>query len=1082
MPNHVSCEAERLRTDGAYSGFLARIWRSGRDGEKWLSQKTQSLRQIRRERGPIIKNPTLGDRLRLFLYRYHSIKATSILSGVLLAGLLLLASAVGLLVDDKTLEKIAGLSELILGISGVFGSIIGILIAVVVFAVQFHGGPRRDASKLMRFLIRWEALVPIAGIGLTVVAVQIVAAVIGTLWWQQIIYGLAVADLIVIPITVWLVLYLFHRMLYSITTDFFTEGVMPGLTVEHVTRLDWDSYWVAMAATLYGNANIGASDSSELGQLGVNYYRWQLGRKRKKTIPFGTPKSGILVDVNLNVVAQMAQIVQSEFPSASLVMTKGIGTKIENSTIFQLEYPSQEHAEGSRSESQRNERLLHQLSEKAIRVQSSKPDDWKEMLNAIIASAIDRIRDGDWREADQITKIILRLHERRLDRPDRSRTDSGEINLGGFFSSENIYGMSHVAANSKEPEIIDVVCKFALGLAELSFAHNVLSLYQKALKLIPVTYYRLASIGDSKSGLIQRIDVWLGRLHQLDLHTIEEWRKQKEGLRPYYKIAITEVIQMSRDAIRFSRLQDALDFHQRAVQIVQYESYRGDDREVDAELVDHLCYGQVLLIGWALELTRRKEIDVEHLSKLLEGVIRENNKLQLSSPWLDSYEARRSLEESSGYDANRWLDTLRRYRSGEVYSGFVSEEWIFHGLLLLLLKNPPSSHLRNTQIPTRMPRGHEVVVGAINDVLNVPGLDDALTKDEKEENDEKLIKQLEENKEAIARAFEIRRLLRKRTDIESAVLQPLSEKIRIAGLESAQASLERLTPGWLISPAPNWPAALVRPFPTRSIRHAPRQWYCESESPIVNLGEYEGEDLASHEQVELIYGIEKQSKGVIIARSIDELKKRIRKACRLLRERGYCPNTLFLPHQDRFANELTGLPRWRRTDLDRELRGHSGVWEGLNIYDIPYGNTEVAIVADSAKLWGRHDAAEDHLSFSLVDEFADKNNELLQKAREAKTEADVPDVKEIKIKANWTLIPRYGYADLKAALHIPLDLSKFGYAMIEGDELYHRPDCTRITDSDNIVYGLMNGVNANDINRQPCPDCEPDKWDWEEED
>jgi len=254
------------------------------------------------------------------MYGFHTIKATSALFGATLTVVLVLAGVVGITVDEATLASLKGLPELTLAIAGVLGGVIGILIAIIVFAVQFHGEPSRDVLQLMRFLIRWEGLVPIAGLTLAFVTAQVVVAIFGTLWWERLTYGMAVVDLFGTPLAVWTVIYLFHRMLYSITTDFFTQGVMPGLTVEYIAKLDRDSRWVAMDRALYGKVGQKTDSASELGQLGVKFSPWGW-RSRSRVQPLDPMRSGVLVDVNLSVIARMVEIVRSKMPGSSLICT-----------------------------------------------------------------------------------------------------------------------------------------------------------------------------------------------------------------------------------------------------------------------------------------------------------------------------------------------------------------------------------------------------------------------------------------------------------------------------------------------------------------------------------------------------------------------------------------------------------------------------------------------------------------------------------------------------------------------------------------------------------------------------------------
>jgi hypothetical protein len=68
-----------------------------------------------------------------------------------------------------------------------------------------------------------------------------------------------------------------------------------------------------------------------------------------------------------------------------------------------------------------------------------------------------------------------------------------------------------------------------------------------------------------------------------------------------------------------------------------------------------------------------------------------------------------------------------------------------------------------------------------------------------------------------------------------------------------------------------------------------------------------------------------------------------------------------------------------------------------------------------------------------------------------------------------------GIRDPDAAVRIDLDLSRFGYAMREADELFHLPNCPSLKTGAKPVYSLMPWAPGDEGERTACPKCHPDK-------
>ncbi len=245
MDRIQSFEGQR-QEDGAYRGVVASVWRWGRDGECWLSHKTPTFRSLKRRREALQQRLDWADRFRRSLYRFNGVRSTALLALLTLLVLIGAAAFTSVFHSNNHVESTADYASQLVSIAEVVGAIVGILIAVVVFAVQFHGERSGSSSGLMRFLIRWESLVPLAGVMLAFVVAQLVVSIIAVDWWPKLALGMATINLVCIPVVVGLSIYLFHRMLNSVAVDHIQQGVVPGIGYEFGRHLDFQSYWVSM--------------------------------------------------------------------------------------------------------------------------------------------------------------------------------------------------------------------------------------------------------------------------------------------------------------------------------------------------------------------------------------------------------------------------------------------------------------------------------------------------------------------------------------------------------------------------------------------------------------------------------------------------------------------------------------------------------------------------------------------------------------------------------------------------------------------------------------------------------------------
>ena len=71
-----------------------------------------------------------------------------------------------------------------------------------------------------------------------------------------------------------------------------------------------------------------------------------------------------------------------------------------------------------------------------------------------------------------------------------------------------------------------------------------------------------------------------------------------------------------------------------------------------------------------------------------------------------------------------------------------------------------------------------------------------------------------------------------------------------------------------------------------------------------------------------------------------------------------------------------------------------------------------------------------------------------------------------------------GLRDPNAAFRVDLDLSRIGFAIVESEVVYHRPDCSLLSTAEGeVVYTLAHRLPSDDEPRTPCEQCRPDDWD-----
>jgi len=169
----------------------------------------------------------------------HTLEASAALWAIASVLLIGVSVVVGLAIERQGFpEPESQLAGTLVTLTEVVGGAAGILFAVIVFGIQFHGERLGQASYLARYFGRREGLVPIAGFSLAVVTANACVALLSSHGLPHAALPMAYLDYLLVPFVLFLLLFLLHRMVVSVSADIFDRSLVPGLCWEYQRAID----------------------------------------------------------------------------------------------------------------------------------------------------------------------------------------------------------------------------------------------------------------------------------------------------------------------------------------------------------------------------------------------------------------------------------------------------------------------------------------------------------------------------------------------------------------------------------------------------------------------------------------------------------------------------------------------------------------------------------------------------------------------------------------------------------------------------------------------------------------------------
>lgn len=251
-------------------------------------------------------------------------------------------------------------------------------------------------------------------------------------------------------------------------------------------------------------------------------------------------------------------------------------------------------------------------------------------------------------------------------------------------------------------------------------------------------------------------------------------------------------------------------------------------------------------------------------------------------------------------------------------------------------------------------------------------------------------------------------------------------------------------------------------------------------SSTSHYGRYVGEALASNEGIRLFYALEQPaivkeggSGRDAVCAQLAELQDFANNGRMAMSSRGYSPNAIVIPRNDRFLFALLRHPLWQHQPT---TEGAIGRWEDLDVLLWPYSDPTTVTIVDVRQYFGRKASNGVLPSFKYVEPSDELRTAYLEDVNRSATPKDLPDHATLAAEVSAELESICHIADVGACWRIDIGASDAMYAMLESDRVYHRANCKRL-DGHTPQLSLHPSLPGETDDRQPCEECRPDQWD-----
>jgi hypothetical protein len=411
----------------------------------------------------------------------------------------------------------------LVGLAQMLAGAAGLLFAVIVFGLQFHGQRMESRSYLMRYVRMHEGLLPYAGFTLAVAVVNGMGAVLSNAGHTGVGAWLLVFDYVLVPAAILVCLWLLYRLSFLVSEDWWAV-VRPGLVWELKQKLYEDEHYRQMMRGF----------EAEVQSCGLKYTsaRDLFNLDPVRPARFCLKRPGRVVDVNSDALHGLAELLKTSGSDGEPIITLAPGDvtfheddtgtrSIRSALILQAARDSAGrlslHTPGVPPIRQNKVRRLVRKTFRVGRLEQSDVfGDLRRFQESLSAEAAS-LSAGDVKGALavdlELAKFLLAVE----------RTDSTYS-----FYREHLpdpvgtahWALAHRVCGTGSMDAISEVAWHAYRLMSLGISHNRADVYRNAGQMLEIIYaQRPAHLADRVS------EVVLKRLSVLEQFALFRWHR-----------------------------------------------------------------------------------------------------------------------------------------------------------------------------------------------------------------------------------------------------------------------------------------------------------------------------------------------------------------------------------------------------------------------------------------------------------------------------------------------------------------------------------------------------------------------------
>ncbi|HKQ49728.1 MAG TPA: hypothetical protein VJZ71_16765 [Phycisphaerae bacterium] len=998
-----------------------------------------------------------------------------------------LSAAIGAaFADGATSDHLSDLAGTLVTTAEVVGGAAGILFAVIVFGIQYHGEKLDKAAFLVRYLRRREGLIPIAAFTLGVVAANVVVSLICPLGLPRAAVPMAILDVPLVLLVLWLVLWLLHRMTTSVSDDF-VMLLTPSLTWEYDRALDEDIHH-ARQRKVFEEAveDAGMRYSTVGGFTSVDPVA---------PVKLSLDGRGSVVDVNLTALRLLGDHIRSVCPDHDAKLCIGPGDVVDNTVALVLSPSRDDQGRRKQDVVAPGEEVVEVIRKNlraVFRLGSARRRDVVDVLSRFEDVLVSYSRHDSSEQLERGLEIQEALVKRGLARADAvaGQFSMHRERLPDFLAGFNFFNMAQHSVASGDREKVSALLTFSCRMMDLAVQHLHPGLYHRAGEIIVAVYYQAIEGTELADYVGDYLDnVVLMSLGAQFEYAHSSWRSDPPTIASQMPVLMVDLawrLELMRAGLEAGRTKDAVNFQDR---LFRWDEHTGrrfavphEESNVPPELreaSDVMSYATLITAGWCLHLveTRSERTDAakavfqrcaadlgsrEHLLRLWETV---RSKPFTGRPPDDPFGVTRWTSPSVG-------------RAGVTIAYGVSDAWIERGFMALMLARPSSPKYEAPDAMGACPPFRHKSPDEVKQVADSILANDSVRKE--------LLNIADENRDetvnAVVALFAERLRLFKLDRLAAVVAAPLLDEHRVRlhaenakelendyGLRSTLAKLGGLqaeSRAWFL-PRIQYGVWLQKDSVVRCREH-PMEF-----APLI------ARSIQERENTRVTHAAERIATPTTTIHRLAELADAVRDAIARSRRTTKNPILVFLPHEHRLLEAIFGQRGWRLPSRRNLGDNHIGDWEGCHLLRFPYIDPSSVVIVDGLAFYGKiMESTDVRLNFDITNPHKATHDEVLRQAQSESDPTKIPDADTITVLATARYSADIGLHNPHAALRVDLDLTRIGFAMIKGENTYHRPDCTLLAGIEGgIMHTLAHRLPSENEPRTPCEHCRPNDWD-----